>query len=394
MIMVSTGLEKLCHDVTIQNKIKGNIGYLCHTASVDRYFEFGPTLIQKIFGKRLIKLFGPQHGLVTDVQDNMVESVDFIHPYYKIPVHSLYSKTRIPTEDMLKNIDSFIVDLQDVGTRVYTYIWTLTHIMEACKDKDIKIFILDRPNPLGGSKIEGNILNPDFSSFVGRYPIPMVHGLTIGEFALYANKFFNINCNLEIIKMDNWKRDMIFPDTGLPWITPSPNLPSWESALTFPATVLFEGTNISEGRGTTKSLEIIGHPKLDPYTFIEQIAQTLPQYNLRGFKLRPIYFHPMFQKHSNQNCGGIHIHVVNYQEFLPWRLGQFLMYELYDYLKSFKWSKAPYEYEFNKTPIDLINGTDEVRNIIENRNSFNDILKLENNGLDDYTSQRSEITVY
>ena len=337
---VYTGLDVLVNDTDVQKGFKGNVALLCHNASIDYKFTHAALKFKEIFGERFVKLFGPQHGFATDVQDNMVETDHIIHPYFKIPVYSLYSETRIPTDEMLEGIDHLFVDLQDVGCRIYTYIYTLTLLLEKCSSKDIEIVVLDRPNPINGIDVEGNILEPGFESFVGRHPIPVRHGMTIGEVGLMHQKYWaKDQANLKIIKMQHWKRDMYFKDTGLPWLLPSPNLPRMDSSLTFPATVLFEGTLISEGRGTTQSLEIVGHPKIEPFTFYENhLSSIVKKSKLEGFKLRPITFLPTFQKHANCICGGIQIHVTDKSTYKPWRIGQLIMRELYHYLGTdFKW---------------------------------------------------------
>ena len=248
--------------------IEGNVALLAHSASINSNLVHSAQVLKDLLGDRLIKLFGPQHGFVTDVQDNMVETKDFLHPYFKVPVHSLYGEVRKPTKEMLKSVDTFVVDLQDVGTRVYTYIHTLSYVLEACAEEKIKVVILDRPNPIGGEIIEGNILSPDYKSFVGLHPIPMRHGLTIGEMGRLINThFLQDSCQLEVIKMQNWSRDTFWGQTQKEWILPSPNLPTSEGTIAFVGSVLFEGTSISEGRGTTRSPEIIGHPKLEAFNF-------------------------------------------------------------------------------------------------------------------------------
>lgn len=393
--MVTSGLEELVTHKNLQNKVKGNLAYLCHSASIDKNFVLGVYHLQKIFGPRLVKIFGPQHGFVTDVQDNMIESKDFIHPYFKIPVLSLYSTTRIPTAEMLKGVDTLIIDLQDVGTRVYTYINTMTLAMEACGKLDIKVIVLDRPNPVGGNIIEGNLLETGFTSFVGRHPIPQRHSLTIGEMAIYAQKFHNSQCELEIIPMKGWTREMFFKDTGLPWVLPSPNLPTMEGALTFVGTVLFEGTNISEGRGTTRSLEILGHPKIEPFGFYEKIKKVIHQNELKGFEIRPLMFQPTFQKHKGTTCGGFQIHPTNYLEFRPWTLCQLLCQMFYHELGAdFAWKTEAYEYEFNKLAIDLINGTDQVRLWVEQSGNLTELRQIEKKNITAYLDERSHCLLY
>ncbi|WP_142784765.1 exo-beta-N-acetylmuramidase NamZ family protein [Changchengzhania lutea] len=392
---VKTGLDVLIEDKEIYKTFKGNVALLCHNASIDSNYTHAALKFKELFGARFVKLFGPQHGFATDVQDNMVESDHIIHPYFNIPVYSLYSETRIPTDDMLDGIDHLFVDLQDVGCRVYTYIYTLTLLLEKCSDKDIQVVVLDRPNPINGIDIEGNILELEFESFVGRHAIPMRHGMTIGEVGLMHQKYWvKEQANLKVIKMQNWNRDMYFEDTKLPWLLPSPNLPRAESSLTFPATVLFEGTLLSEGRGTTQSLEIVGHPKIEPFSFYENhMLSVVKNSKLEGFVLRPVTFLPTFQKHANQVCGGIQIHVTNKFTYKPWRVGQILMRELYHYLaEDFIWKKPPYEYNHTELPIDIINGSKKIRCWLENNDSIEMLEAFED--LEDYKLQLNEIKIY
>jgi uncharacterized protein YbbC (DUF1343 family) len=391
-----TGLERLVNEKSLQDQIKGNIGYLCHSASIDATFNIGVTLLQKTFGSRLTKLFGPQHGFVTDVQDNMVETKHYVHPHFKIPVYSLYSETRTPTDEMLEGLNTIIVDLQDVGTRVYTYISTLALLMEKCQKKDIQILILDRPNPVGGDLIEGCILDPDYKSFVGIYPIPQRHGMTMGEVGLFGKKVLGVDANVSVIEMKNWNRSMYFKDTQLPWVLPSPNLSTMESAITFIGTVLFEGTNVSEGRGTTRALEVAGFPGIEPFSFCERVHKKLKSEGLEiGYNLRPVVFLPTFQKHQGLNCGGIHIHPTDNGKFLSWSVGQMICREFYHELgPQFKWNDKPYEYEFHKLAIDLINGTDLVRKWVERNGSYQDLVKIEKVNHEDYLNKRDKILLY
>ncbi len=392
---VYTGLDVLVNDKEVQKEFKGNVALLCHNASIDYTFTHAALRFKELFGSRFVKLFGPQHGFATDVQDNMVETNHITHPYFNIPVYSLYSETRIPTDDMLDGIDHLFVDLQDVGCRMYTYIYTLTLLLEKCSNKDIQIVVLDRPNPINGIDVEGNVLDLEFESFIGRHPIPVRHAMTIGEVALMHQKFWaKEKAQLKVIKMQHWQRNMCFEDTKLPWLLPSPNLARAESAFTFPATVLFEGTILSEGRGTTQSLEIVGHPKMEPFSFYENhLSQVVNKSKLKGFTLRPITFLPTFQKHANQVCGGVQIHVTNKSTYKPWRVGQLLMRELFHYLgEDFKWKKPPYEYNYTQKPIDIINGTDKLRHWVENNESIEMLDSFEN--LKDYKLQLDEIKIY
>ncbi|MGL1885036.1 MAG: DUF1343 domain-containing protein [Reichenbachiella sp.] len=387
-----TGLD---HLQNYSSKIKGTVGYLCHAASVDANYQHGIDKVKSIFGDRLKKLFSPQHGIFADVQDNMIETTHFHHGHYDLPVYSLYSNTRKPTPEMLEGLDHVIVDLQDVGTRVYTYIYTMTYMMEACGENGVEVIILDRPNPIGGEAIEGNILDLKFQSFVGRHELPMRHGMTMGEVAMMAKTHWGIDCQLTVLKMKGWERSMTFWDTKLPWVLPSPNLPSIESSFTFVATVIFEGTNISEGRGTTKSLETVGHPVIKNYDLLPLLLQEFEHFNLKGFVLRPVSYLPTFQKHAGTVCHGYQIHVTDYQAFQPWVLGQVLNKVFYHNLgASFEWKQPPYEYEEHILPIDILNGTDKIRKWIEQNGGYEELVEIEKHRKEAYLSMRKGILLY
>ncbi|MEP2024528.1 MAG: DUF1343 domain-containing protein [Reichenbachiella sp.] len=390
--MVTTGLESLKKN---NSNLKGNVGYLCHAASVDSNYTHGIDVMKSLFGSRLKKLFSPQHGLFADVQDNMVETQTFHHQHYDLPVYSLYSDTRKPTKQMLEGLDHVLIDLQDVGTRVYTYIYTMTYMMEACAEHGVEVIILDRPNPIGGLKVEGNILDATYKSFVGRHELPMRHGMTMGEVALMANNFWGVDCKLQVIEMQDWKRQMHFMNTDLPWVLPSPNLPNPETAFSFVGTVLFEGTNISEGRGTTKSLETIGHPRIANYTLEKELKKTFDKDGQGGFILRPVSFMPTFQKHAGQVCHGYQIHILDYEVFSPWHVGQILCREFYQHLgREFQWKQPPYEYEEELLPIDILNGTDLIRRWVESNGSFEELISIESERKTDFMKKRAEILIY
>ena len=383
---VSTGLEQLVNQGQLAQKLSGNIGYLCHQASVDSQFIHGIIHCQHLFKQRLKKLFSPQHGLAGEVQDNMVESAHFQHHYFNLPVYSLYSETRVPSGDMLDGLDHVIIDLQDVGTRIYTFISTLSSMMEACGKKGIEVVILDRPNPLGGMAIEGNILQPKFTSFVGLHPLPTRHGMTMGEVAHWLKRYRGVECNLRVIPMQGWQRKSYFEQTALPWIPPSPNMPTVESTIPFVGTVLFEGTQMSEGRGTTRPLEVVGHPQFSPWEHQAKIGQLL--ITEQGFALRPCSFQPTFQKHAQQTCGGFQIHVTNRQKFRPWRLAQLLCQYFHHHIPGLAWRQPPYEYEYQRLPIDLINGTDQLRKWVEQRQDLATLESIEQQGLGPYREQK------
>jgi uncharacterized protein YbbC (DUF1343 family) len=393
--MIQTGLHKLTEDSNLLLNLGKNVGYLGHEASVTSRLEPGHLVLNKLIGKRLNRLFGPQHGFATLDQDNMIETKHQVHPSLGIPVYSLYSNTRKPTPEMLDGLDTLIIDLQDVGTRVYTYIWTLYLIMESCKGKDIRILVLDRPNPIDGKTIEGNLPESEWYSFVCMGKIPMRHGLTIGEMALLFNKEFDNKVNLELIPMTGWKRSMHWDDTGLIWVNPSPNLPTYSGSLVFPGTVLIEGTTLSEGRGTTRSLELFGHPELDPYKLGPIINKELRKSGQSGFALRPTFFKPTFQKHMDKVCGGFQVHCTNRNKFEPWKLMQHILRILYheQNLEKF-WHTNPYEYETKGLGIDFINGSTSIRNWIESNGSSKELIELEINGQTEFEEKRKEILIY
>lgn len=395
MPMIKTGLERLKNDASIQKKITGNIALLCHSASVDSKLKVAPLIFKEIFGERFVKLFGPQHGFVSDVQDNMVETDHYIHPYFNVPVYSLYSETRRPTKEMLEGVDTFVVDLQDVGTRVYTYITTVTYLLEECAKNNIKVVILDRPNPVGLNKIEGNILETEFKSFVGALEIPQRHGLSMGEYARFAKKKLAIQVDLEVIQVHGLTRSMFWHDTGLEWINPSPNLPTPQGAHTFCGTVLYEGTNLSEGRGTTRSLEVIGHPAIEAYSFVDGLKESLKEIDNDSFILRPVNFMPTFNKHANIACGGVHIHVTNPEEFNSWQVSQYLCREFKRSLgNKFEWDKKDYEYAFGNLAIDLINGSLFVKEWVEKLGTMQELREFETQGHASYLEEIEEIKIY
>lgn len=394
-MQVVTGLDIIKDRRAWSHKFTGNVGYLAHAASVNSELTHGIFIMKTLFGKRLTKIFSPQHGLVGDVQDDMIESHHYHHPHFDLPIFSLYSETRKPTEAMLEGLDHVLVDLQDVGTRIYTYIYTLTYMMEACGGLGIQVVVLDRPNPIGGLKLEGNMLDMAFTSFVGRHPLPVRHAMTIGEIALMARDQWGIDCDLQVVPMEGWQRGMHFQDTGLPWVLPSPNLATPQAALTFPGTVLFEGTNLSEGRGTVRSLEIIGHPAVEPYGWLSELQTVFSSQGLEGFVLRPVNFIPTFQKHQGVSCGGYQIHVTDKQKFEPWKVGQLLCQAFYHHLgDNFQWKQPPYEYEFEKLPIDMINGTDQLRLWVESKGSYFRLQELERGNWGDFEQKRAEVLLY
>ncbi|MCD4740976.1 MAG: DUF1343 domain-containing protein [Desulfobacteraceae bacterium] len=365
---VLTGLENFIDDPP-DYLADMNLGLLCNPASVNSKLVHTSKTINKLFPNKLKALFSPQHGFYADKQDNMIESNNSKERNLKIPIFSLYSKTRVATKEMFDLIDCLIIDLQDVGCRVYTFIYTISFCLEKAAEYNKKVIILDKPNPIGGIDVEGNLLENEFKSFVGRFPIPMRHGMTVGEIASFFNKTFNINCDLEIIKLKGWDRKMYFSDTDLDWILPSPNLPTPASCMVYPGQVIFEGTNISEGRGTTLPFEFFGAPYIDSYEIADKISN-----KIEGAYLRPVKFEPVAGKWNNQTCNGFQIHFINQETFKPYKTSLVLLQEIIRlYKNDFKFKSPPYEYEYNKLPMDLILGSKKLRLQIENMENIDKI---------------------
>ncbi|CAN2046023.1 Peptidoglycan beta-N-acetylmuramidase NamZ [Candidatus Magnetomoraceae bacterium gMMP-13] len=388
MSFIKTGIEIFAQSSPLWMKNQ-RLGLLLNPASVDRNFCSSRDLINKYFPGQLCALFSPQHGYYAAKQDNMIESNDILDPVLQIPVFSLYGKTRIPSAEMFEHIDILLIDLQDVGTRVYTFIYTMSYCLEAAKKYNKKVVVLDRPNPLSGIKIEGNCLYPEFASFVGRYPIPMQHGLTIGELALLFNSHYGIGCDLKVIPMQGWKRSMYFNDTMLPWVMPSPNLPTYESALVYPGQVLWEGTNVSEGRGTARPFEIFGAPYLNTDKVLKSIRK------LPGVHLRTVFFEPTSNKWQGQLCQGFQIHIINRDEFQPYLTSLKLIQAVIKcHPEDFKWKLPPYEYEFTKMPIDLILGSKDLREYIENFYDLDEIALSWKNELEEFIKISEKLRLY
>ena len=390
MYSVQTGLERFIKEPP--KWIHGySFGLLSNPASVDRQLSHARDLINIHFPGQLKALYSPQHGFFAEKQDNMIESDNITDPVLQIPAFSLYGKTREPTKEMLDPIDILIIDLQDAGTRVYTFIYTMSYCLEAARRLGKKVIVLDRPNPINGINVEGNCLSTDYASFVGRYPIPMRHGLTIGELALLFNSHFGIGCDLEVVQMKNWNRAMYFTNTGLPWIPPSPNLPAPVSAMVYPGQVLWEGTNISEGRGTTQPFELFGAPFINT----DNILSTLGGNNIPGGLLRQTVFEPTSNKWKNQSCTGFQIHITDPDKYRPYITTLKLLQAVIACHKDrFEFTSPPYEYEYNKLPIDLIIGDREIRRRIEKLDKIDEIEKSWKNKLDDFKKISSKFHLY
>jgi uncharacterized protein YbbC (DUF1343 family) len=347
-----------------------SLGLILHPASVTPSLAWAAdALLHENF--RLKALFGAQHGARGEKQDNMIESGPYTDERTGLSVHSLYGDVRKPTPDMLAGLDAVLFDMQDVGVRIYTFTWTMILAMEACAEAGVRFVVLDRPNPIGGLLREGAILDPEFTSFVGLHPVPLRHGLTVGELARLANEEFGIGCELEVVACDGWRRSDWFAETGLPFVMPSPNIPTPDSCTVYPGMVLVEGTNLSEGRGTTRPFEVFGAPFLDPH----ELVGVLAGYELPGVAFRPCHFEPTFQKYAGALCGGAQLHVIDRDAFRPVETAVAILRSVRDVAANdFAWWDPPYEYETEKMPIDILWGNDALRRGIDAGATVGEIL--------------------
>jgi uncharacterized protein YbbC (DUF1343 family) len=367
------------------------VAVVCNPASVDHELEHIADRLASHPRAHLRAIFGPQHGFRSDVQENMIETAHDRDDLRRVPVYSLYSEAREPSAEMLREVDVLVIDLQDVGTRIYTYIYTMANCLIAARKHGVRVVVCDRPNPIGGLAVEGPMLLPGFESFVGLYPIPMRHGMTIGELARLFNELFGIGADLEVAAMGHWRREMYHDATRAPWVMPSPNIPTLDTAIVYPGTVLFEGTSVSEGRGTTRPFELVGAPGV----VAERFADELNRRCLPGVFFRPAVFEPTFHKHARQSCGGCQIHVLDRDAFRPVRTGVALVatFRAID-PERFRWRDPPYEYEHEKLPFDILAGSSELRQQIEAGVSPEDIARSWEPAVDAFRTLRRQYLLY
>jgi uncharacterized protein YbbC (DUF1343 family) len=387
--MITIGLENLA---TVADELRGRrLGLLCNHASTDSSLRHSRDVLLHRFGADLCCLFSPQHGFFCEKQDNMIESDHGTDSVTGLPVFSLYGESRRPSKAMFDHLDVLLIDIVDVGTRVYTFMYTMAYCMEAAALYGKKIVVLDRPNPIGGQRVEGNVLKPDCSSFVGLYEIPMRHGMTFGELALYINKEYGIGADVQVIPMQGWKRSMLFRDTGFPWIAPSPNMPTPDTALVYPGQVIWEGTNCSEARGTTLPFEWVGAP----FWRHDEILAALEGTELPGCILRPLIFQPTSGKWREENCVGFQIHVTDANDFLPYRTSLALLQAVIQcYPDEFSYKEPPYEYEFERLPMDLILGDKGLRKNLESGMALADLEDAWQPRLHDFLEKRNNYLLY
>jgi uncharacterized protein YbbC (DUF1343 family) len=367
------------------------VGVLAHPASINFNRRHIVDLLLERPEVNLTALFGPQHGARGETQDNMIEWQDYHDSRTGIPVFSLYGATRKPTREMLEPVDVLVIDLQDVGARYYTFIYTMALAMKSCAELGKPVIVLDRPNPINGISIEGPVLDPRFSSFVGMYPIPVRHGMTPGELAQLFNQEFEIGADLTVVPMKGWSREQHFNETELPWVMPSPNMPTAETALVYPGLCLLEGTNVSEGRGTTAPFEFSGAPWVDS----DDLAARLSASGLPGVFFRPLHFQPTFHKWAGHLIGGIQIHVVDRRAFKPFLTG-ILLVQAYrgTGAELFQWKRPPYEYEYELLPFDILCGTDQVRKTMESGESLTELAESWKAAVERFSRLRTPFLLY
>lgn len=385
------GIERLLSDKI--GLLRGQrVGLVCNQASIlPDTFEHAADAFNERTEFELTTFFGPQHGIRGDVQYNMIETPHVLDPQTGKMVYSLYSEVREPTEEMLKDLDIIVIDLQDVGCRIYTFIYTMANCMRAAKKFGKKVIVCDRPNPINGNAIEGNITEDEFKSFVGQFELPTRHGMTIGELATMFNNHFGIGCDLTVVKMGGWGREMWGDQTGLPWVLPSPNIPTVDTCVVFPATVHIEGTELSEGRGTTLPFHLNGAPFIDPYAW----AAELNAFNFEGVKFRHAFFRPTFCEFQGETCGGVQIHVTDREAFTPVIVGIAMVKTIHDmYPDKFQWRQNAYEYVFDKNPMDVVCGTDKIRKQIEGGVALNEIELDWADGIAEFRRLRQPFLIY
>jgi len=387
---IKLGLEKLLEEQS--HLVRGaKVGLICNQASVNHNFRHAADLLHEHPAVNLRALFGPQHGIRGDVQDNMIETAHTVDRQTGLPIHSLYSETREPTEAMLEGLDVLVFDMQDVGCRIYTFAYTMANSMIAARKFGKKVIVCDRPNPISGEHVAGNVLEPEQASFVGQFAIPTRHAMTLGELAKLFNDHFGLGCDLDVVKMDGWERTDWQDEIDAPWVMPSPNIPTVDSATVFPGTVHFEGTQLSEGRGTTRPFELVGAPYVNP----EEYAQRLNERELPGVYFRSCIFRPTFQKHGGVSCGGVQIHVLDRAKFEPVTAGITMVKIAYDlYKDEFRWKEPPYEYVYDRNPFDVIAGTSKIREAIESGTSIEVLEESWKENLDTFKQVRENYLLY
>lgn len=385
------GIDRLFEENLYRNFVGYKIGLLCNQASTDRKFFPSFLNFRRYFKDDFKLILSPQHGLYSEKQANMIRSEDEVEVLTRVPVVSLYGPRLEPEENVLREIDILFVDLQEVGCRVYTYIWTLFLVLKRCEEKNKKVVILDRPNPIGGW-IEGPILEKKFLSFVGLDLLPMRHGLTIGELACLFKKRHFRNLDLEVIPLKFYRKSLLWKDLDREWILPSPNVPCWKVALVYPGQVLLEGTNLSEGRGTTLPFLVFGAPYIDLEKFM-RLWEKLDFSEKRYLYLRPFIFEPTFDKWKRKRCFGFQVHVLDYRSYRPVKTSLLILKLIKENFKEFEFIPGPYEFEERLRPIDILVGNSSILKWLEGKEEI-DLDFWLYYILESYVEEIKEITLY
>ena len=399
MSRVRTGLESFLDPASDAARLPrgARLGIVAHPASID---GGGRHIVDRLIqdGRfRVVRLFGPEHGVRGEAQDmeGVPESTDGATG---VPVVSLYGSSESslrPRAEHLRGLDAIVYDLQDVGTRFYTFVYTLSYVLEAARDAGLPVVVLDRPNPIGGVAVEGPILDPELASFVGRYPLPVRHGMTTGELAMLFRDAFGIGGDVRVVPMTGWSRAMHFEETALPWVLPSPNMPTPDTARVYPGGCLVEGTNLSEGRGTTRPFELVGAPWLDPRALADALSYAGDAEGLDGVLFRPASFRPMFQKHAGQSCGGVQVHVVDREAARPFATYLVLLREARRIATdAFAWRREPYEFVADRLAIDLLLGRADLRPMLEQGAPLAAMEEAWGQGLTTFRRERERFLVY
>jgi uncharacterized protein YbbC (DUF1343 family) len=390
MARIYTGLDRFKDGCW--KRFKGqSLALLANQASVDENLVNTKEVISRLLPGQLKLLLGPQHGFWGEDQDNMVETEDSLDPVLHIPVVTIYGSKIHRLPQLLEDVDLLVIDLQDVGTRVYTFMATMLQCLKDSAKAGKRVLILDRPNPLGGAVVEGNLLRMEFSSLVGPFALPMRHGMTLGELAHLFQDALTIGCDSTVLPLKGWHRHMLWNDLGRRWILPSPNMPLFATAQVYPGQVLWEGTNISEGRGTCRPFEICGAPFIDPVSLTNGLSES----HLAGCRLREYWFRPTFHKWEGQRCGGFMIHVLDPAVYRPFRTSLALLKAVMEnFGEQFSWREPPYEYEFDRLPIDLICGDSSLRMALENGAGVEEILEGCSRGLAEFLEFRRPYLLY
>ncbi len=390
--MTFSGLDMLIKELPAE-LVGKRVGVLCHAPSIDRNYNHIIDILASSSLCKLSAIFGPQHGVSGQTQDNMIEWQSFRHPIYQVPVYSLYGEHRKPTPEMLENLDALILDVQDVGTRVYTYAWTVKYCMEAAMEKGIPVVVLDRPNPIAHLGVDGAVLKKEFFTFVGLAEIPLCHSLTMGELALFMQKKYLPNCDLKVVKMSNYHHQMRYQECGLPWVPPSPNMPTERTAVVYPGAVLIEALNLSEARGTTTPFELFGATYIDA----QKLKLELDSRDIAGCKFRIHNYIPTFHKFAKQECEGIFLHVTDESKFRPVRCFAEIFEAIIKtsrYEDALQFLEPPYEYEYHLKPFDILSGDSGLRESLKAKESLAEEFAKWDNELDKFVEEAKPIRLY